>query len=113
MKIIGRERELGLVDAFVRRQPETAASLLLEGEAGSGKTTLWLAACDSAGATGARVLTVRPHQPETGLAFAGIADLLPAPQARALRVALLLEPADETPADERAVGLGLLGVLPR
>lgn len=121
MKIIGRERELGLVDAFVRRQPETAASLLLEGEAGSGKTTLWLAACDSAGATGARVLTVRPHQPETGLAFAGLADLLadarepvdrlPLPQARALRVALLLEPAHGAPADERAVGLGLLGVL--
>jgi DNA-binding CsgD family transcriptional regulator len=121
MEIIGRERELSLVGAFVRRQPEMAASLLLEGEAGSGKTTLWLAACESASATGARVLAAQPHPPETGLAFAGIADLLtdarepidrlPTPQARALRVALLLEPTEGAPADERAVGLGLLGVL--
>ena len=38
---------------------------------------------------------------------------LPEPQARALRVALLLAPAGKSPADERAVGLGLLGVLQR
>jgi tetratricopeptide (TPR) repeat protein len=122
MEIVGREHELGRVDAFIRRLlAGPAASLILEGEAGAGKTALWEAAYGAAGEAGARILAARPHELETGLAFAGIADLLagarepidalPAPQAHALRIALLLEPADGTPADERAVGLGLLGVL--
>ena len=122
-EIIGREQELGTVEAFVARQDDRPASLLLQGEAGSGKTTLWLAGCEAARSAGARVLVARPLQAETGFAFAGIADLLnetteliaelPDPQERALRVALLLESAGESPADERAVGLGLLGVLQR
>ena len=122
-EIIGRKQELGTVEAFVARQDDRPASLLLEGEAGSGKTTLWLGGCEAARSAGARVLVARPLQAETGFAFAGIADLLteateviaelPEPQERALRVALLLEPAGKSPADERAVGLGLLGVLQR
>jgi DNA-binding CsgD family transcriptional regulator len=121
--IIGREQELGAVEAFVAGQDDRPASLLIEGEAGSGKTTLWLAGCEAARSAGDRVLVARPLQAETGFAFAGIADLLtetteviaelPDPQERALRVALLLESAGESPADERAVGLGLLGVLQR
>ena len=119
--IIGREQERGIIDAFVAPDSDRPNSLLLEGEAGSGKTTLWLAGCDAARAAGACVLTARPLQAETGFAFAGIADLLagatmsieelPEPQARALRVALLLAPAGDMPADERAVGLGVLGIL--
>ena len=122
-EIIGREQELGLIDLFVAPGGDRPRSLLLEGEAGSGKTTLWLAGCDAARAAGARVLTARPLEAETGFAFAGIADLLaeatmsieelPEPQARALRVALLLAPAGDMPADERAVGLGVLGILRR
>ena len=122
-EVIGRTHELGVVEAFVARVQAEPASLAFEGEAGSGKTTLWLAACELARSAGARVLSARPLEAETGFAYAGIADLLadatepiaelPEPQARALRVALLLEPSGEVSADERAVGLGLLGVLCR
>ena len=112
-EIIGREQELGTVEAFVARRDDRPASLLLQGEAGSGKTTLWLAGCEAARSAGARVLVARPLQAETGFAFAGIADLLketteliaelPDPQERALRVALLLESAGEI-ARRRASG---------
>ena len=122
-EIIGREEHLDALGAFVERAGEEPQSLLLEGEPGTGKTTLWLAGCETARAAGARVLTARPLEAETGFAFAAIADLLadahealedlPEPQARALRVALLLTPAGESPADERAVGRGLLGLLER
>ena len=122
-EVIGRTHELGVVEAFVARVQSGPASLAFEGEAGSGKTTLWLAARELARSTGARVLSARPLEAETGFAYAGIADLLaeatepiaqlPEPQARALRVALLLAPSGEVGADERAVGLGLLGVVRR
>jgi DNA-binding CsgD family transcriptional regulator/tetratricopeptide (TPR) repeat protein len=119
--IIGRGKELAALGAFLERARERPCSLLIEGEAGAGKTTLWLAGCEAAGAGGARVLTARPLEAEAGFSFAAIADLLadvedtftqlPEPQARAVRVALLLEPAGDVSADERAVAHGLLGVL--
>jgi DNA-binding CsgD family transcriptional regulator len=118
--IVGRAAELEVVRAFVR-EGGRARSLLLEGEAGVGKTTLWQAGCDAAAEAGLHVLTARPLAAETGFAFATLADLLagthdvfaelPEPQARALRVALLLEDSAGVPADEHAVGNGLLGVL--
>jgi predicted ATPase len=41
-KVLGRERELGLIHAFLDRAGEGPAGLVLEGEAGIGKSTLWL-----------------------------------------------------------------------
>ena len=99
-----------------------ARSLLLEGEIGTGKTTLWNQGLVSSAARGQRVLRCRPGERETQLAYAALGDLLadvpeaamsdlPAPQRRALEVALLrAEPAGEQSL-QRAVGLGLLGVL--
>src|SRR5262245_29902508 len=40
-EIVGREKELALVDAFVANSHEGPAALVLEGEAGIGKSTLW------------------------------------------------------------------------
>ena len=67
------------------------------------------------------MLTTRPLETETKLAYAGVGDLLdgvqdrlgvlPAPQAHALRAALLLESPDAGVVDERAVALGFLGLL--
>ena len=53
--IIGRERELAEVERLLDRAPGGPSALVIDGEAGIGKTTLWLAAVRSAGARGFRV----------------------------------------------------------
>ena len=116
--IVGREDELALLHELVTTTAAWPRALVLEGEAGAGKTTLWQSAVDGAGG---RVLTTRPLETETKLAYAGVGDLLesvqdrlaelPAPQAHALRAALLLESPDAGVVDERAVALGFLGLL--
>jgi DNA-binding CsgD family transcriptional regulator len=98
--------------------------LLLEGEAGIGKTTLWAAGVEFAHTRGYRVLSGRPGEAEVQLAFAALSDLLadalaetlphlPEPQQRALEVALLLADPGERPVDQRAVAVGLLSSLRR
>jgi DNA-binding CsgD family transcriptional regulator len=115
--IVGREQELASLRDFFARAEQGTAALVLEGEAGIGKSTLWLAGVEDAQAQGLRVLSSRPAEAERGLAYAGLGDLfedvldevlpaLPAPRRRALEVALLLE--DEAPADSvdpRALGI--------
>jgi class 3 adenylate cyclase/DNA-binding CsgD family transcriptional regulator len=120
--VVGRERELAALGAFLDGLGAGAAAALLEGEAGAGKTTLWRAAVEDAGARGLRVLAGRPGRAEAELSFSAVADLLggalaeageelPGPQRRALAVALLLEEPAGTPPDSRAVGAAVLGVL--
>ena len=122
--IIGRTRELAAIDAILDRAPGAAAAVLLDGEPGMGKTTLWRAAVDRAAARGARVLTASPAGAEATFAYAALGDLLepvddrslatlPVPQARALRVALLREEPDagmSTP-DTHAVAVALRNLL--
>ena len=54
--VLGRERELAVAEAFLGFDAERSRVLLLEGEAGVGKTTLWLAAVQRARELGLRVL---------------------------------------------------------
>jgi len=94
---------------------------VLKGEAGIGKTTLWLAGIDAASARGYRVLASRPSEAESSFSFAGLADLLgaaaddvlpelPPIQRQALEGALLL--GESAPAaDDRAVAAAFLGAL--
>ena len=122
--LIGREKELARLQAFLESTANGSPRLLLlAGEAGIGKTTLWRAGVESARELGFRVLESRPAAPERELSFAALGDLLsgthdeiadlPAPQRRALRVALLLEEAEGEPTDQRAVAAALLGLLRR
>jgi DNA-binding CsgD family transcriptional regulator len=118
--IVGREHELAAVQAFLEAE-EWPRLFVLAGEAGIGKTTLWRAAVEEADSAGYRVLATRPLEAEAKLAHAALGDLLaeshdalavlPEPQARALRAALLLETPASGAVDERAVSLGFLGVL--
>jgi DNA-binding CsgD family transcriptional regulator len=114
---VGRDEELAVLRAFATELAGPSA-LVVEGEAGIGKTTLWRAGVEYARDVGRCVLTCQASEPETQLSFAGLSDLLapivddvlstlPAPQRRALRVALLLEETD-APASERAVGAAVL-----
>jgi DNA-binding NarL/FixJ family response regulator len=119
--IVGREAELEALERFLGVVRERAAGLVIEGEAGIGKTTVWLEAVRLAEARGFRVLQARPAESEAKLSYAALADLigaafdetraeLPAPQQRALDAALLRSDADE-PADPRSIGTALVGVL--
>src|SRR5918995_998629 len=120
-EVVGRERELDAVADFLRGLGSGPAALVIEGEAGIGKTTLWLEAVRMAAAHGYRVLQARPAQSEVTLSYAALADLLagafdetrdtlPGPQARALATALLRANADAA-ADARATAAGLVGIL--
>src|SRR6266508_1358525 len=121
--VVGRERELSFLDKFLEAVPEGPVCLLIEGEVGIGKTTLWREAAAAAAVRGRsyRVLACRPVESETQLAFSALGDLLedvqaeplsglPEPQRRALEVALLRREAEGPAPHARAVSLALLGV---
>src|SRR5262245_15754521 len=120
--VLGRERELDSPDRFPAAVAEHPAGLLLEGEVGIGKTTLWQRVVAGARTRTYHVLVSRPVESETQLAFAALGDLLedvpteamsglPEPQRRALEVALLRTEAEGPAPLPRAVALGLLGVV--
>jgi tetratricopeptide (TPR) repeat protein len=120
--IIGRRPELERIDQFLDRAASGPWVLLVEGEAGVGKTALWLAGRDRAAARGWRTPTARPTDAEATFAYAGLGDLLegsigqalaplPLPQRHALRVALRQdEPGDATP-DPGTVAVAFLNAL--
>jgi DNA-binding CsgD family transcriptional regulator len=118
LQIVGREEELAAIHAFIGVAEGGAAALVLEGEPGIGKSTLWLAAVEHARGQGLRVLSSRPAEAERGLAHAGLGDLfddvldevlpaLPSPRRRALEIALLLETAPPEAGDPRALGIAV------
>ena len=120
--LVGRERELAEVARFLDAVPSGPVGLLFEGEAGIGKTILWREAVSAALDRSYCVLSCRPVESEVQLAFTALGDLLeevpefatadlPAPQRRALDVALLRTEAEGPPPLPRAVSLGVLGVL--
>jgi len=119
--LVGREEELGAIVRLLAAPEHLPSAAVLTGEAGIGKTTLWLAAIDAAAALVYRILSSRPSEAETQSSFVGLTDLLgkaagdvlpelPPIQQRALEGALLLGES-ETHADDRAVAAAFLGAL--
>lgn len=122
LAVIGRDEELAAVATFLDRAAAASASLVLAGEAGVGKTTLWHAGVEAATQRSFRLLAASPSAAETGLSFAAIGDLLgeaaaevltelPAPQRHALEVALLLTEAERRMPDSRAVAVAFLNAI--
>src|SRR6476469_6827199 len=74
--VIGRSVEFSALAKFLQSAGVQSSGLVIEGEAGIGKTTLWLAAVEQAREQGFRVLPARIGQNETALAYAALADLL-------------------------------------
>jgi MoxR-like ATPase len=58
--VLGRVAALAEVSGFVDALATGPAALLVEGDAGIGKTTLWRAAADAAAARGCRVISATP-----------------------------------------------------
>lgn len=70
--VFGCRRELGVVAAFLDGLPSGPSGLLIEGEAGIGKTTVWTAGIADAAARSHLVLSTRPTEPEAKLSFAAL-----------------------------------------
>jgi AAA ATPase domain len=125
--VLGRETELAALGAFRDRLRSGPGALVLAGVAGVGKTTLLRAGAALAAGSGFTVLQTASARSELPLSFAGLADLLekhlepvidqlPGPQARALRVALLLDEPAGHPPEPRVIAAGFrsaVGVLAR
>ncbi|MEO3757778.1 AAA family ATPase [Mycobacterium sp. B14F4] len=99
------------------------SALLIEGEPGIGKTTLWLAALERAAERGFRVLSTRAAAAESVLAYTALADLLdevdarawadlPTPQLLAVDQ-VLLRADNDVVTDQRAVAAAFLSVIDR
>jgi len=73
--IVGRDAELAALEAFVADEGASRA-LVLTGQPGVGKTTLWRAGVDLAASRGARVLAARGSGAESQHEFATLIDLL-------------------------------------
>ena len=116
---LGRTRELKRLGRFLAGAGEGFSTLVIAGEAGIGKTTLWEEALGEAEGRGYVVLRCRAAEQEETLAYVGLGDLLtpsvplfprlPRLQREALESALLL--AREGAPDQRAVGLAVLATL--
>ncbi|MGH2671630.1 MAG: ATP-binding protein [Actinomycetota bacterium] len=119
--IFGRDGELAAITRFFEDERAGSRALVLEGDAGIGKTTLWREAVRLAERR-SLVLSSRASEAEARMSFTVLGDLLvpalegpmadlPAGQRNALEAALLLGPPARTRPDARAVSLAVLGVL--
>jgi DNA-binding CsgD family transcriptional regulator len=120
--VIGRESELAILDRFLDSIPTGPSAMLLSGDPGIGKTTVWKEGLSGAQLRRYRTLSCGPVEAETRLSYAAVGDLLepileqalptvPEPQRQALEVALLRSPRSGARADQRAVSLAVLGCL--
>ncbi|HEU0245852.1 MAG TPA: LuxR C-terminal-related transcriptional regulator [Gaiellaceae bacterium] len=122
IEVVGRDAELAVVHGFLDAVDRLPGVLVIEGEAGIGKTTLWRAGISSARERGFCVLSTLPVQAESQLSYAGLADFLelileevlaelPPPQRRALEVALLRRNPRGSAPDQTAIAFAFLGAL--
>jgi DNA-binding CsgD family transcriptional regulator len=121
VNLIGRAREIAALEELLGASPPAPAAVLA-GVAGIGKTSLLEAGAELGRARGFRVLSARPGEAEVKLSFAALADLLdgvgdevlaglPAPQRRALEVALARAEPTGAPPEPLAIAAGFLNAL--
>ncbi len=121
-RIVSRPEETRAVAAFLSAAASEPSGLVAEGEPGIGKTTLCLSTVELAEQRGFRVLSARPAEAESVLAYASLADLLsgvdlsvlemlPTPQRLAIDRVMLRAEAEELTTDQRAVGAGFLSIV--
>ncbi|TPG37049.1 AAA family ATPase [Mycolicibacterium hodleri] len=119
---VSRARERQAVDDLLDATETEPAGLVIVGEPGIGKTTLWLAGLARAQERGFRVLSTRADEAESVLGYAAVADLLEDVEAEVLdglhelqRVAtdrvLLRTGTDGPPTDQRVTGSAVVAVV--
>lgn len=118
--LVGRAGEMARLLGFLAACRAGPSAMTIEGEPGIGKSALFEAAVATSSVL--RVLRVRCVEAESGLAYAGLADLLggwtqtvlpvlPPPQRRALEIALLRTDSGGDLVEPHAVGRAVLEVL--
>jgi tetratricopeptide (TPR) repeat protein len=119
--IFGRDLELAAMERFLNGTPTWPSAVVIEGEAGIGKTTLWIEGVRRAEERGMQALQARPAESEQKLSYVALADLvvdvfdevgsaLPRVQQRALAGALVRDDVgDGTSA--RTTATAFVGVL--
>jgi hypothetical protein len=118
---VGRGSELSEVERFLE-SARPGRALVLRGEPGIGKSTVWEAGVAVAPSLGYDALSARPNEAEAQLSFAGLADLLegvdwgvldelPAPRRHALEVAVRRVESAGRPPEPLAIAAGVLGAL--
>jgi DNA-binding CsgD family transcriptional regulator len=124
LQLISRDAELSAVDALLAAVPTGTCVLVLEGDAGIGKSTVWRAGIERARARGFRVLSAHPVASESAAAYSSLAELLadvdtavldhlPAPQRLAID-RMLSHTDDPGPGtDQRAVAAAFRSVIER
>jgi predicted ATPase len=75
-RLFGRDADAAMLDQLVARVREQGGALVVRGDPGIGKTALLAVASDAASSKGVSVLRTAGAQSETGLAFAGLHQLL-------------------------------------
>jgi len=123
MEVIGRAAELDKLKAWLQAgMPVARTVLVIEGEPGIGKTTVWAEGIEQARLEARTVLVCRPRPSDAGLPNVGLTDLLrrvpdaafeslPVPQRRSLEVATLRRDTGEGDLEPRAVGTALTALL--
>jgi DNA-binding CsgD family transcriptional regulator len=119
---VSRHTEAEAITNFLTLCCMKPAGLLFTGEAGIGKTTLWLSAVEQARTRGMHVLTARAVATESVMAYISLADLLsaveasvlyelPGPQRLAVDRVLLQVSETDVATDQRAVAAAFLSAL--
>ena len=122
--VVERPAAFRAVAEFLLSAGSAPSGLVIEGEAGVGKTTLWLTGISEARQRGFLTLTARAGQAETALAYAAVADLLgdvdpevfadlPDVQRLAVDRVLLRADGEGPPTDQGVVGAALAAAIER
>jgi DNA-binding CsgD family transcriptional regulator len=117
-----RTEDSHAVDALLAAASVGPCALVIGGEPGIGKTTLWTEAVELARAKGYRVLSARSGEAESVLAYAAVADLLadvedrvldqlPELQRLAVDRVLLRADGDGPPTDQRVTAAALVSIV--
>lgn len=117
----GRSTEARVVEDFLTSASTAPSALVIEGDPGIGKTTLWLSALDQARQRGFAVLAARASATDSVLAYTSLADLLvrtgldatplPDPQRLAIDRILLRANTDDQPTDQRTVAAAFVSAI--
>src|SRR5690349_10873898 len=122
--VVARSDHLRVIADYLGVAGTRPSALLIEGDEGIGKTTLWLSALEQAGDRGFRTLSARAAKVEAGMAFGTVADLLrevdaevltglPDLQQAAVDRVLLRGNSDASTTDVHMVAAALMSVVQR